>query len=397
MKQFLFGAALVSLIALVPVRADDPPGSKLLEETSNRAKVANQALRATVDDALSKAGKLPTDAALIVLQDAESQVKEATYLSEEERKKLLGQISGKIKNLSQTKPAEEARPAVSPNDPTAVQEKIHQELNTIRGLQQQGQQAEAQTRLAALRERYPNNPAFSIGSAVSARQQVARDNDRLSQQRTLGMQAAQAGIDKSASAGITESAQWPADFLQKTKDRQPVTLSSLTNREKQLLGKLDEKTTTDFNVNQTPFEQVLKLLEKEIGSSLVITKATMDDMRITYDSVLTYNMPKGVSKRTLLRSVLGELGLTYVVKKEVLQVMSILQAKNELVAGVLDIQTMVTRGHNPDDIIRMIKSSVEPDSWDTSGGPGTIYFSPPGMLIIRNSAEVIYNLGAKRK
>lgn len=397
MKRSLFNAALLSLVILVPVRADDPPGSKLLEETSNRAKVANQALKATVDDALSKAGKLPTDGALIVLQDAETQVKEASYVSEEERKTLLSQINGKIKSLTQAKPAEETRPAAPANDPAALQHQIHQELNAIRALQQQGRQAEAQTRLQALKEQHPNNPAFAIGASLSARQQSARDNDRLSQQRAGYTQSALSNVDKAASAGATESIKYDPEVWNKADKRQPITLSSLTSREKAVLGKLDEKTTTDFVVNQTPFEQVLKLLEKEIGSPLVISKATMEDMRITYESVLTYSIPKGVSKRTLLRSVLGELGLTYVIKSEVLQVMSILQAKNELRSGVLDIQTMLTRGNNPEDIIRMIKSTVDPDSWDTSGGPGTIFFSPPGTLIIRNSAEVIYNLGARRK
>ena len=73
-------------------------------------------------------------------------------------------------------------------------------------------------------------------------------------------------------------------------------------------------------------------------------------------------------------------------------IVSFLQAKNEMRVGIINVATMLRGGQGIDDIIKLIKSTVEPDSWDTSGGNGTITVQPPGSLIIKNSAEVIYQL-----
>jgi len=123
----------------------------------------------------------------------------------------------------------------------------------------------------------------------------------------------------------------------------------------------------------------------------------MEEVRVAYDTKLTYQIPKNVSKRTLLKGVLAELGMTYILKGELVQVVSFIQAKNEVRVGILDVATLVSTGRNIEDLVKLIKSTVEPDSWDTSGGVGTITIRPPGTLIIKNSAEVIYQLGARPK
>jgi hypothetical protein len=395
MTVSLIRVGVLSLFVFSAARADDPPG-KLLEDVANRTKVARQALHATVNDALSKAGKLPADAALLVLQDAQTQVSDASFLSTDEKKPLLDQINSKIKTLGRTKPDQASANPPPRQDRDQIEHQIHQELNAIRGLRQQGQNTEAQTRLKTLTEKFPNHPALLAGSALGNRQEVSKDQDRITKQRSTNLQGAMTDIDKSM-GNVTNSVSYDPKVWAKASKREPVTLTRLSEREKQILKKLDETTKTDFVANQTPFEQLLRMLEKELGVPLVISKATMEDLRITYETQLTYSIPRDVSKRTLLKSVLGELGLTYVIKAETLQVMSILQAKNELRTGILDVRTLLSTGSNPNDIIQMIKSTVEPDSWDSAGGPGSITFQPPGTLIIKNSAEVIYGLGAKRR
>jgi hypothetical protein len=44
---------------------------------------------------------------------------------------------------------------------------------------------------------------------------------------------------------------------------------------------------------------------------------------------------------------------------------------------------------NVQSLLDMIVSTIDPDSWDVRGGPGTIrYFAPKMGLVVRQSAEV---------
>src|SRR5262245_29979975 len=98
--RFRLAAVLASFCVVAPaVRADDPPG-KMLDEAAKRYEIAKQALKVNVDGALARAGKLPADLALIALETAESDVRDAAYLSPAERKAFLDSIEQKKKFLS---------------------------------------------------------------------------------------------------------------------------------------------------------------------------------------------------------------------------------------------------------------------------------------------------------
>lgn len=391
----LLGASIASTAL-----ADDPPG-KLLDDTQNRIKLAKESLASTIESALNRASKLPTDNALLILQSAESSVNEATYLSAEEKKNYLAQIAAKRKSLD---PAAGASKPTSSKPPTKEEmqesERVRDEINAIKAMEKQGQGAAAKVRLRALQDKYPNNPTLMNFAAVSARQESTKDQSRISGERRASEGAAFTDIDRSSgNVPPNGSISYDKKTWDQASKRNPVgnVASMLSGREKEILKKLDQETKNDFNLVETSFDQVLKMLEKEIGFSLIISKATMEEARITYESKLSYQIPRNVSNRTLLKSVLAELGLTYIIKGELVQVVSFLQAKNEMRVGFMNVATMIRGGPSIDDLIKLIKSTIEPDSWDTSGGNGTITVQPPGTLIIKNSAEVIYRLGAKPK
>ena len=397
----LLGAAIPSITL-----ADDPPG-KLLEETTARIKLAKDALKINIDAAISKAGKLPADAGIIVLQSAENEVNEAAFLTPDEKKAFLASLSSKRKGLESGSPNTPATPAKFPpsNSDLQANERIREELNIIKALDKAGETAKAKGRLKALMEKYPNNSALMAYATVSTRQESVKDQNKASADRASNSSAAMKGIETSAGNVPTNNSgvAYDKDHWNKISDpekgRKPTgsVTNNLTKKEKDYLRILDQATTSDFNLNETSFDQVLKMLEKELGFPLIISKATMEEVRVAYDTKLTYQIPKNVSKRTLLKGVLAELGMTYILKGELVQVVSFIQAKNEVRVGILDVATLVSTGRNIEDLVKLIKSTVEPDSWDTSGGVGTITIRPPGTLIIKNSAEVIYQLGARPK
>jgi hypothetical protein len=370
---------------------------KLLDDYAKRAEIAKQALQSTVDSALNRAGKLNPDLALIALERAEEEVNNAPYLTPAEKKTFLDKLTAKKKVVSITaQPSNKEATHQAARTDRATEDYIQNELAAIRALEQQGSYGVANARRRALADRYPTHPALTAQSTLGTRQEFLNDSNRLRAQRDRAANSARADIDRSA-GNVTPDIKYDPEVWAKAEKREPVGSLNFSKREKDLLNKLDERTETDATFNNTSFDQVLKTLEKELGIPLVIGKATMDEVRVGYETVVTYQMPKGVSKRTLLKGILAELGLTYIIKAETLQIVSVLQAKNEMRVGIMDVATLINNRGSADEIIRMIKAQVEPDSWDTGGGNGTITYLAPGTLIIKNSAEVIHRLGARPK
>ncbi|MBL8822862.1 MAG: DUF4974 domain-containing protein [Planctomycetia bacterium] len=396
-----FVLAGLSLCFLNPAaQADDPPG-KQLEETATRIRVAKESLKHTVESALSKAGKLPVDAGIVVLQSAENDVNEANFLTAAEKKEFTDQLTAKRKAIESGLPASKPAPATTSKEENQTNEKVREELNLIKTLDKQGHVATAKARLKALMDKYPQHPALLAYATVTSRQDIARDYNRLNADRNTSTNEAMSDIVKSAgNVPPNGTIKYDKEAFDKASKREPVgsVFSKLTGREKEILRTLDQPSKTDFSFNNTSFDQVIKSLEKELGFQLVISKATMEEVRLSYESTLTYEIPRNVSKRNLLKSVLSELGLTYIIKGEIVQVVSFLQAKNEMRVGVMDVASLINgvgAQQNVNQIINLIKTTVEPDSWEGAGGNGTITFHPPGTLIIKNSAEVIYQLGAR--
>lgn len=404
MARRLFMLAWLALVGVnCPsiIQADDPPSA--LQDAATRARLQKDALKATVDSAISKAGKLDPDAASIVLQSAETEVNEASYLSPADKKAFLGQLAARKKELS--KPAAAgtpASPARMPREEVDKNERIREELNIIKALDKNGDSATAKKKLKELAAKYPGTPAISQYLELTSRSEMLNDYNRLSKARGSGEQSALNDVGPGTvppNGSIKYDEKKWKDITHPDKGRKPFgsVANNLSKREKEILAILDQFSKTHFNFSNTSFEQVKKQLEDELGMQLVIGKQTMEEVRLTYESTLSYEIPKGVTKRNLLKSVLSELGLTYVIKGEILQVVSFTQAKSELRTGMLDVGTLIRNGQNADALIKLIKLQVEPDSWEGAGGNGTITYAGNGLLVIKNSAEVIYQLGARPK
>lgn len=69
----------------------------------------------------------------------------------------------------------------------------------------------------------------------------------------------------------------------------------------------------------------------------------------------------------------------------------------DLAAGGVDRAAGLLGGAQQDDgeaLVELIQTVIAPDSWDTNGGPGTIfYYRPLRVLVIRQTSEVHGNVG----
>ncbi len=195
----------------------------------------------------------------------------------------------------------------------------------------------------------------------------------------------------------------PKDWVEKSKRRSPE--NKITPREKAILEALKAPITADFNADT--FSSVIEYLQKVTGVAILVDKQALEEANITYDTPVTLRLPK-VSTRTVLKRLLADLGLTYVIKDEAIQITTPARAKEMMVvrtyyvgdllgvanpflnAALNDIQA----AQAINTILQTVQTEVDPQSWSINGGNGSIVYDPIRMsLVIKNSAEVHYMLG----
>jgi hypothetical protein len=209
--------------------------------------------------------------------------------------------------------------------------------------------------------------------------------------------------------------EFPKDWKQRTKGRSAGV--PLTATEKAIMKALGDSITVDFK--NSKLEDVIDYFRTVTGVSFNVDKEALKDVEASYDSPVTFT-GKGMALRTALRLILSGLGMTYVVKDQAILVTSVQRAREMMVVRSYYIGDLLagsalsrTPGILPNGlpyapfspaaqqlqavgmaetakmIIDMIQTSVDPQSWQANGGPGTIVFHAPSMsVIVKQSAEV---------
>ena len=75
----------------------------------------------------------------------------------------------------------------------------------------------------------------------------------------------------------------------------------------------------DIDFDKTKFSDVLQYLQDKTGQSIIIPKAILEEVGVTYETGVTLKAD-GVTMRTILKKILGDLNLTYIVKDGTIQV-----------------------------------------------------------------------------
>jgi hypothetical protein len=394
-------------------------GRDYLEQARRLIEVAAQKVESEVRAAGRDADRLSAanpGAAAERLKTALRLVEEDTALTEARRDNLARTLRTRIRALElvAAREAEKtpARQTLTTNRSredrgSLDQDYLNQALDRIRVLRKDGRLEEARRLADDLGRRYPDNPVVqamirNTGNAYFATgaqtQRTASDRRLLSVSR---------GIDQSSTppAGPID---YPTDWRERTKDRTGI--SPLTAKEKAILQALNSTLAVQFKGER--FEDVIKYLSERIGQPILLDKVALSESLVNYDTQINFDTNgQRLSIRTILRKVLSESGnnLTYVIKDQTIEVTSTLNAQKlmvvraypigdilhssfvggltplQLQAGPANQQALLTQ--QVQQIIDMIQSSVDPQSWHPNGG--TITFHAPTMsLIIRQSAEV---------
>ena len=290
-------------------------------------------------------------------------------------------------------------------EPAQVSEQ--QLIEAIRKLQKEGKFEAASRQAGELARRNPNNPvaqALQRQAAIAAAQAAGRDLQSDADRRRF-----------SASRGVMQSAlppsgdlQFPADWKSRARDRTSSVTLAMTAKESSIMQALSTPLSISFT--DSALDSVIEYLRTRAGVPIVMDKSALDAAGVTYQSKVSVRLPD-VSLRTILRRVLGDLGLTYVVKDEAIQVITPQQAREMTVTRVYPIRDLVTgdwwdvnfgldefvAARNAAMLIDLIRHTVDPPSWDVNGGPGSIsYDASRRALVVKQTAEFHGVLGTSR-
>src|SRR5216683_1474136 len=114
----------------------------------------------------------------------------------------------------------------------------------------------------------------------------------------------------------------PRDWVEKSMRR--AKNFKLSAAEEAILKALNEPRSVDFK--GTTFGETISYLQKVMGVNIIVDPLAMNQVAITNESPITLNTNK-IATRTILKKMLSELNMTYVIKDESIFITSIDRAK----------------------------------------------------------------------
>jgi hypothetical protein len=368
-RAHILAFCVLSIFLVGQVRADD------LDRIKAQSDIKAQKLIADVNSALAQSRTLEPAEARELLRRVLGRLEDDLTLSERQRSTLLQQVRLRL-----------------------------QSVITAARAQEQAEEAAAKKELA----RYSEDKRPSSGGERQGKQQSPSDTakdfyktakDRLDTAKELRNKTAknrldtQAEIDKSA-AQMMEQRITPR-FLAATERRQ----QKLTAKEKALLKMLNSTLSVDFK--DTAFNEAIEYLQEKTGQPIIIDEGSLKEANIESNEPVTFKIRKA-TVRTILKKILADKGLTYVIKEASILVVTPQKAREMMVVRTYPIGDLMG-SPNPlfdpfgfqqlaavNSLISVIKSTIDPSIWEQGG---SITFFPPGSLIIRGPAEMHYQMG----
>ncbi len=304
--------------------------------------------------------------------------------------------------------------ALSAEKRASLMKTLERDLTSLRALAGVRRTSDPATRAAQLEARRPADPRAGADKKSAYDTAASRINSMSTRIADVHSVRDKAGdrftgtVDQVVKSATPAASDYdlPADWLEKSKKRSPQ--AKLTARERALLEALKKPVEVDYNMET--FQSVIDHLSKHMGQNILLDKRAMEEANVTYDTPVTLRFNKPVSARTALKRVLADLGLTYIIRNESIEVTTIARAKEMLTTRTYYVGDLmgvaspmlpaIANRFQMMQAIGMIISQIQgidPDSWEGRGGPGTISFDPVRMsLVIKQSAEFHYMINGGR-
>jgi hypothetical protein len=393
---------LVLLTAFVaaPVFAQPPASEPAVRAVEADVKLA-------LRDAAHLAGSDPAKATER-LQKLLGTLQSDRVLSADRRAQLIRVVDDRIR-VVQAAPA--PTPELGPPPRPAEAKKHVDELAKVREglkealeLRKKGQATDANAKAAELTRQFPDSVAVQVFNTIGQVTARRQENHVSRKEKEDSVLAGLAAVDRAAVMPRGD-----IEFTKDHKDRMAKRRADTapTAAELKILQSLNTGITPQFQNSR--LEDVADYLSTLIGLPIVLDKAALDELSLNYNSPVTFVLKRPVEARTALRGILRSIGMTFVVRDGTVFVTSPSRARDYLTVKAYSLGDLVIPVGNPfvpvgdplqeafnvQSLIDMILSTVDPESWDVRGGPGTIrYYAPTRALVVRQSQEVQVSLKA---
>jgi len=416
----MVAAALAPMSPAVFAQTDDALArAKLLRQLAESKADADAANAISDADRIAKAS-VPT--AVKNLKATIFTLDKSLEISGEKRAVLVKRLEDKIAVLEGRAIAAPAAPAktLTKEEARKLTEAANAEAKDVKGgiaeigkLYDNNKFNEAQSKIAELTRKYPNNPAIIV---LNGQGYVA---DRVAEARELSRQQAERiafamnDVDRSALPPKGDI-EFPKGWTEKMDRRDKLNGIQLDPETEAILEALERQVKPGQGIRNGPFEEVIESLATITQKNIFLNRDALLEAGIDLKKPVT--MPDGITVRTALRAVLQANGLTFVIKDKAILVVRPDDARKMLVKRAYymgDVLSSPLGGgatfgplvdfniatQNAWLIIDSIKKSIDPLGWAGQGGDSTILFHAPSMSIIVSApAEVHYNLSrATRK
>ena len=150
----------------------------------------------------------------------------------------------------------------------------------------------------------------------------------------------------------------------------------------------------DLDFVETPLKDVAASIAKKTGINVMLDNKAITDAGGSEDTPITFQL-KGISLKSALRHMLTEHELNFIVDSEdVLLITSDTKAKEHVVTRVYDahdltapVRKFTESQINLDSLVELITSNVDPTTWSSAGGTGSIV--PFGaQLVVTQTPEI---------
>lgn len=141
---------------------------------------------------------------------------------------------------------------------------------------------------------------------------------------------------------------------------------------------------------ETPLRAVVTQVSDRLKFPVAIDMRALEDAGIDCDAPITFRA-ESTSVRSRLRSMLDDINLTWLVRDERLLITTKEKAAESLVTRLYPLPFGYGIDSNPVDfqsLVDVLQSTVQPQSWDVQGGPGSIrpMEDPQGLFVSQTEA-----------
>jgi len=409
---------VLSLVLLGSVCLTVGARQDLLNEVKQRREIAVQQLESDLRDFVNDAQKLqrtdplmasgPLDTAQRLL-DSENILTPLKKDAWARKIRLLRTSFSKETPALPVKGQPQGEVARNPKDtPTftrigsnrTTDDKVRQEYAELSRLKVEGKLDERANKAESMAR---NDPSSAFSQFASRQARIDSNRSIIGKNKEQFNQSNEANlndIDKSSTPQLTDVS-LPPDWAEKSKRRLN---SQISPKERQLMAKLAAPIKVDLQ--NRPLQDFQEIIEKHLGVAVIIDRAAIEGISVTSETTINLKA-NNWSCRSVLRKTLADLGLTYIVRNEEIQITTPDRAREMMITRayyVGDLLTPMGQGaiqvnqiqmmQTINGIIDSIKSQVDGDSW-APRGTGTIVFEPLSKsILVKQTAEVHFQLGS---